>query len=49
MKVYVLHFKGATKPIRFSSKKSFEKFVDMLNSLDKVSVEVMDYAEERGN
>lgn len=44
MKVYIVHFKGASKALRFFSKKSFDRFIDMLACLDGVSVGVEDHA-----
>ena len=38
--IFIVHLKGASKPLKFSNKKSFDTFIDMLASLDKVSVEV---------
>jgi len=45
-KVYVVRLKGATKALRFLSKECFDSFIDMLASLQGVSVSVEEIKNE---
>jgi len=47
LKVYVVHLKGATRALRFPSKECFDSFIDMLASLQGVSVSVEEIKNEQ--